>query len=205
MARWAPLLLMTLIATTVSGATTAVRAPLVCSRGDGDQRLEAIVTMPSVVRSGSTFAVRIDSKSSGKISHGGLNYIHDMSSDYLIPSGTSYVAGSARFIPQTGTPNVRAQARIWHDAGVVHVLLPGRVENDSSYTAPSIAFEVKVGAPPGSAIELKFAHYEVLANVFLLGDLRSRCDPRPKPFTLAVARVVADDAAAAQSSTSAAR
>lgn len=186
----AVLLWVSFIATTTSGATTEVRCPMVCSRGPSGQRFEAVVTMPTVAQRGSILAVRIDAKSSGKISNSGLNYIHDMSTDYLIPSGASYVAGSAQIVPETGTKNVRPHARVWHDAGKVHLVLPGRVENESHYTAPSIAFELKVGAAPGSLLALKFEHYEVVANVFLLGELRSRCDPQPKPYTLAVTRVV---------------
>jgi hypothetical protein len=179
----------TAMATATYQAHMRVKAPLVCSRGPSTQSFNAVVTIPSSRPTGSTLKVRIDGVPSGKISHAGLNYIHDMRTDYLVPAGTSYVKGSARLVPSTGTPNVRADARAFRDAGGIHVLLPGHVENGSSYTPPSLEFEVEIGAPAGTFLSLKLDRYELMANVFILGDLQTICDPRPKPYSIGVTRV----------------
>lgn len=187
---WA--VLATLIAAAeTSVAATSVRAPLVCSRGPSGQHFDVSVTLPRTAPEGSVYGVRIDGVSSGIISHTGLNYIHDMSTDYALPSGTTYVAGSARIVPNTGTANVVAGARVWHDAGRILVTLPGRVESGSSYTPPSIEFQVKVTARAKTSLALQFLQYRVTANAFLVGDLRTTCDPSPKPYSLATTLVTA--------------
>jgi hypothetical protein len=179
----------TLATAATSPAPVRVTAPLVCSRGPKIQSFKGAVTMPSSRPTGATLKVRIDGAPSGKISHGGLNYIHDMATDYLVPTGTRYVEGSAHFIPGTGTPNVRTGARVWCATGKIHVLLPGHVENGSSYTPPSVEFEVEIKAPAGTVLSLKLDRYEVMANVLILGDLHTICDPRPKPYSIGVTRV----------------
>ncbi len=162
-----------------------VAIPVVCSRGPSGQRLHTRVTVPATAAVGSTYRVRLDSIPSGRISNTGLYYLRDMASDYVVPPGASYVEGSARIVPGTGSENVRAGARAWYEAGLVHMLLPAHVENGSSYTPPSVEFEVKVNAPAGTRLEVKFARHRLVANVFLLGALRVTCDPTPKPYTLA--------------------
>ena len=176
---------------TASPFAAPARAPLVCSRGPSAQWFNAVVTMPASWPAGSTFAVRIDSVPSGTISHMGLNYIHDMTTDYFVPTGTRYVTGSARLVPGTGTPNVCEGARAWGDAAGIHLRLPGRVENGSSYTPPSLEFQVEIGAPAGALVELRFRRYQVTANVFLLGDLHTTCAPNPNPYTIGVTHVEA--------------
>ena len=54
------------------------------------------------------------------ISHFGLHYIHNMTADYAIPTGTTYVEGSARIVPGTGTANARPGASVTHDASGIH-------------------------------------------------------------------------------------
>jgi hypothetical protein len=78
---------------------------------------------------------------------------------------------------------------VWQAQGVIHLLLPGHVENGSSYTPPSIAFDVEITAPAGAAVSLKLDRYEVTANAFLVGDLLTICDPRPRPYVIGVTRV----------------
>ena len=82
--------------TTVPDAATAVSVPLNCSRGPSGQRCELLVTVPVSVEAGATFKVRFDGKNSGRISHTGLNYIHHMTTEVLVPANASYVEGSAR-------------------------------------------------------------------------------------------------------------
>ena len=178
-----------LFSTVSFGASMSVKAPMVCSRGPSDTAYTAVLTMPASAPSGSAFTVRIDSMSSGIISHTGLNYIFDMTTDYLVPTGTTYVEGSARVVPDTGTQNVRDGAKAWHDAAGIHLALPAHVPNGSSYTPPSLEFSVKITAPAGSNIAIKFSHYEVTANAFLVGDVHTVCDPNPKPYALAVLHV----------------
>ena len=77
---------------------------------------------------------------------------------------------------------------MFHDATGIHFVLPAHITNGSSYTPPSIEFAVKVTAPAGGEVGIKFAHYEVTANAFLVGNVH-RSDPSPKPYALAAVRV----------------
>ena len=175
-----------LAATPVSKPATA---PLVCSRGARDGQFRSMITMPRSAATGATFTVRIDSQSSGKVSHGGLEYLHDMTTDYLIPEGTAYVDGTAHIVAKTGTANVQPGARVWQEGGTIHYVLPAHVTNNSSYTPPSIQFELKVDASHGSKLALKLAHYEVKAHAIIVGDVTTTCDPSPKPYTIAMVSV----------------
>ncbi len=89
-------------------AVAAVRAPTLCSRGPSEQAFTAMITLPHAAEQGATYTVRIDALPSGRIAHFGLNHIHDMATDYVVPSGAKYVPGSARIVLETGTPNVVA-------------------------------------------------------------------------------------------------
>jgi hypothetical protein len=179
------------VATASNGATVTVKAPLTCSRGGGGRTMDATVHVPTEAATGSVITVRIDSVSSGRISHFGLNYIYDMTTDYLVPRGTTFVEGSARVVADTGTENVRASARIWHDDRGIHTLLPSRVRNGSSYTPPSFEFQLRIDAAPGSTVALQFVRYQVMANAFLVGNVRTVCTPEPKPFAMTTVRVTA--------------
>src|SRR5688572_2607202 len=172
-----------------SDAASATAIPLNCSKGPSDQKHKVQVTVPSNVAPGSTYKVRIDGMDSGKISHIGLNYIFDMWSEWLVPSGTKYVEGSARIVPDTGSPNVRPKARVVHQDGVINLVLPAHVDNGSSYTPPSFEFSLKVTGAPGSSIAQSFRRYRVTANAFLMGDVKTTCEPKPKPFPVATTKV----------------
>ncbi len=172
-----------LVATTSSGARQRVWVPIRCSRGGG-QSLDMMVTLPSTQAAGARITVQIAGLPSGKISHFGLNYIHDQGIDYLVPAGARYVEGSARFLPGTGTPNVRAGARAWRDASGIHTLLPARVENGSNYTPPILEFQLDLVAAAGTAVTLKLDGYRVTANAFLVGDVHTACSPDPRPFAI---------------------
>ena len=161
---------------------------MVCSRGP-DQSFTAWVTAPATAASGSTYTVRIDSVPSGRIGHAGLNYIYGMTTDYVLPTGASYVAGSARLVAATGSENVRRGARAWQEQGIIHVLLPQHVSDQ--YTPPSVEFQLLVSAPAGTSLDVKFSQHHLLANVFLLGNLTVTCAPYPKPFTIGKTLVTA--------------
>jgi len=179
------------LSTGALGAGAAIKIPLVCSRGPTGQTYGAAVTVPDKKPQGATFTVRIEGTSAGKISHTGLNYIHDMTTDYLVPVGTTYVDGSARIVANTGTPNVRKGARAWHDKGVIHMQLPAHVEEGSSFTPPTLEFDLKITGAVGTTIAQKFSQYRVTANAFVLGELETTCDPTPKPYALGKTLVVA--------------
>lgn len=191
MAACAALLAASLTTVTTLGASSTVKVPVVCSRGPSGQALHTVVTMPPAQPTGSRFTVRIDGVPAEKLSHGGLNYIFDLATDYVLPAGAAYVEGSARIVPDTGTPNVRAGARVWKDASGLHTLLPGHVENGSGYTAPSVEFQLDVTAPAGTVLALKLAEHRVAANVFLLGNLNTTCTPTPAPFAIGTTTTVA--------------
>ncbi len=166
-----------------------VRVPMNCTRGPDDVVFRAVANFPESPPSGSTFTVRIDSESSGLISHVGLNYIHGMTTVYVVPPGLRYVEGSARVIPGTGTVNARPGAHARHESGRIYLVLPARIENGTSFTPPSLAFDLYAEAAPGTRLALAFAHYEVVANAFLIGDLHTDCEPVPKPYRIGVLRI----------------
>jgi hypothetical protein len=190
-ATFALVLALALAAPLVSSSAAAGRVviPLVCSRGPSGHHFEVSVAAPTAVTPGTVFAVRIDGASSGTISHTGLRYVHDIAYEYPIPAGSSYVEGSAHLIADTGTPNVRSGARIAYDHGALTLMLPGRVDDGSSYTPPSFEFQLQATASPGGTIAHSFASYRITANAFLIGDLKTSCDPTPKPYPVAITHV----------------
>ncbi|HMJ10381.1 MAG TPA: hypothetical protein VK524_03190 [Polyangiaceae bacterium] len=163
--------------------------PIECTKGPSDQRHKVLVSVPATVTEGTAFKVRVDGVNSGKISHTGLNYIFDMGYEWAVPKGAELVEGSLKIVPGTGTENVRKGARISHKAGVIHVLLPARVESGGNYTQPSFEFELKATAAAGATISQVFRRYKVTANAFIVGDVKTTCDPRPKPYFLAGTKV----------------
>ena len=167
----------TVLAIGDASAGNKVSGPLDCTRGPSGQMFHAIVTMPVQVEQGSKIAVRVDGTGSGTISHSGLRYIHDMTSDYLIPSGTSLVPGSLHIIAKVGN--------------AIRLTLPGHVANDSSYTSPSFEFELETKAPPGTKIPFQFFGYRVLAKAVIIGDVETTCKPKPQPFTIGTSTIVA--------------
>jgi len=175
-------------------AGSAVIVPLVCDHGGSGQHADLVVTVPAAAEEGSTFTVRVDGQDSGKISHTGLRYIHDMTTRLLLPNGASYVDGSARIIPGTGTPNVREGASVRRQGNALILSLPGRVEDGSSFTPPSFEFQVKVTAAAGSKVLQRFAQYTVTAKAVLIGDVLTTCEPTPKPYTIGVTTVTAPPA-----------
>jgi hypothetical protein len=174
-----------------TAASVAYTAPLVCNQGPTGQRFNLAVTLPVSVESGSVYSIRIDGRNSGKISHFGLNYLHDMTVEYALPPGTSYVEGSARFVPGTGTSNVLEGARVWHRGQALIMQLPGRVANGSDYTPPSVMAELRVVGSPGSSAVLGFNHFQLVANAFLVGDVGVACDPTPRPYPIGTTRITA--------------
>jgi hypothetical protein len=170
-------------------AESTVRAPLECSRGPDRQFFSAAVTAPSTQPEGSTYTVRIDSVPSGEIKHAGLQYIHDMATDYLLPAGAAYVPGSAHFVPRTGSANVLPGARVWYEGGMLRVVLPAHVANGSSYTPPSVELALKVNAPGGARLSLRLVQVRVVANGLLVGDLLTECNPTPRPYVLTTTQV----------------
>lgn len=185
-ARWVGLVagLVVTGALATVGAATRVTAPLVCNKGPNGQQFNVGVTAPSRAEAGEVYSIRLDGTSSGTISHFGLNYLHDMTVDYVLPTGTSYVEGSARIVAGTGTPNVLVGPRLWHHGRVVTMQLPGKVENGTAYTPPSITLQVRAPGAPGTSAILGFNHFQLKANAFLVGDVAVSCDPTPQPYPI---------------------
>jgi hypothetical protein len=154
---------------------------LVCSRGPGGQRFHAGVTAPSHADAGSIYSVRIDGVDSGEISNLGLNFIHDMTVDYLLPAG-AYVDGSAQIVAGTGTANVRAGAGLSSRGGTLEMVLPAKVENGTRYTPPSMQFQLRAIGPPGSPVVVSFSRFRLRANAIVVGDVDVSCEPTPKPY-----------------------
>jgi hypothetical protein len=172
-------------------AADRVGAPMLCNKGPSGQLFVVRVTAPTSVEVGSTYTVRIDGVSSGKISHVGLNHLHDMTVEYALPSGASYVEGSAKLVPGTGTANVLASARVWYQNGILTMNLPDKVENGESYTPPSIQLKLKATGSPGSAAALGFNQYHLKANAVVVGDVAISCTPPQKPYTIEATQITA--------------
>jgi hypothetical protein len=172
-------------------AAKRARVPMVCTRGPDGQFFDADVSLPASATEGSVYVVRVDSFPSGKLSQTGLNYIHDLTTSYVVPQGATYVEGSARIVPGSGTDQVRKDARVTHAGGKVTMVLPAHINNGDSYTPPSFEVKLLVTAPAGTELAFKFDQYGVSANVFMLGNLRVTCDPRPRPAVLASTSVTA--------------
>jgi hypothetical protein len=82
-----------------------------CDHGPGEQKFQADVSGPESVVVGGTFTVHLDGVPSDEVTGFGLNHIRDMTTDYVLPAGGSYVEGSARVVPDTGTPTFVAARR----------------------------------------------------------------------------------------------
>ncbi len=174
-----------------AGGYKAVSVPMTCSEGDANQTFWALLTIPPTATVGSKFTVTIAGVNSGLISHTGLNYIYNMETDFPVPAGTKFVAGSAKILPDTGTKNVRDGATAWMAGGVVHTRLPGHVENDTTFTAPTLEFQLEVTGKVGDKAPVTFSQYRVTANAFVVGDVKSVCDPKTKPHTMGNVTVAA--------------
>jgi hypothetical protein len=156
---------------------------LVCSTGPSGQRFRVGVTMPNRADAGSVYTIRIDGADSGKVTHLGLNYIHDMVVDYAFPAG-AYVDGSAQFVAGTGTANVIVGASVSYGAGVLEMVLPAKVQDGSSYTPPSVQFQLRAIGAPGSGAAVSFSGFRLKANAIVVGDVDVSCEPTPKPYLL---------------------
>ena len=171
-------------------ATKKHKVPLTCSKG-GDQLHSIDVTAPDRAAQGSKYTVHVDGYPSGKIEHAGLNHIHDMDAEYVVPAGTKFVDGSGKIVPGTGTPNVAKTAQVFFEKekGTVHFLLPAKIEAGESYTPPSFEFQLEVTAAPGNDLLLKLSRYSIVANAVVVGDTKAVCEPKPSPYPLVTTTV----------------
>lgn len=171
-------------------AGTAVTVPLECNHGPSAQTYRLSITVPEQIAHGERYKIRIDHTSSGTISHTGLNYIRDMTTDFALPAGATYVAGSLRVVPGTGTSNVSSTAKVAKVGDLIRLSLPAHVENGGSFTPPSIELEVEATGAAGAKLGVKFSQYRVTANAFVVGDIDTTCNPKPQPYTVGVTTVV---------------
>jgi hypothetical protein len=184
-------LLGSMVPFATTAAAVSVSAPLTCNQGPSGQRFNVAVTLPSSVEASAVYTIRLDGTSSGRISHFGLNYLHDMTVDYRLPARASYVEGSARIVAGTGTPNVRVRPQLSHRAGIVTLRLPGKVENGTSYTPPSITVDVRATGSPGSSEVLGLERFQLTANAFLVGDVLVSCSASPRPYPIGTTTIMA--------------
>jgi hypothetical protein len=166
------------------GASTDVSIPMTCTRGPSGQRFTATATFPANVPEGATYTLRVDGTDSGTVGDFGLRYLHDIGYTLRVSGGASYVEGSARVVPDTGTPNVRPGARVSVKDGLIHLLLPAHVEKGSRYTEPSIELSLKATAGPGTKISYDFVRYRLTAKAIVVGDVEVKCDPSATPAVI---------------------
>jgi len=173
-----------LLAAIAAPADAGSSAPLlVCTKGPAGQRFHVQVTMPAHVEAGAIYTVRIDGVGSGTVTHFGLNYIHDMTVDYALPAG-AFVPGSAQLVAGTGTANVVEGASLSYGADVLEVVLPGKVKDGSSYTPPSLQFQLRATGAPGSPAVLSFRDFTLKANAIVVGDVDVSCASTPSPYPI---------------------
>jgi hypothetical protein len=178
------LIALGLLVSSAASAQSLVRVPLHCSQGDANQIFNASVTAPKSGASGSRLHIRIDGRSSGTISHFGLHYLHHMITEYTLPRGARYIEGSARLVPGTGSANVRAGATIRRVGRKLRLALPSHVDNGTSYTPPSIEFDLSPTAAAGTKLKLEFSGYWLVANATMVGDVATSCAPIPNPYVM---------------------
>jgi hypothetical protein len=164
--------------------------PLLCSKGPSGQRFKFELTMPSRAEGGSTYEVRIVGVSSGTVSHFGLNYLHAMTVEYVLPVG-AYIEGSAHFVADTGTTNVLPGRRLAYRDGVLTMILLGKVENGTEYTPPTVSFQLKAVGAPGDWAWVAFRQYRLMANAVIVGDVAVSCDPTLKPYGIGTTLITA--------------
>jgi hypothetical protein len=170
-------------------AATRTSAPVSCTRG-ASAVFEINAVVPETAAEGTTYVVRIEGTASGKISQTGLNSLRDITFEYALPSGATYVEGSARVVPGTGSDNVKGSARVSLSGSVLTLILPARVPNGGSYQPPTIEVKLKAASAPSTVLPVTFSRYRVRANVVILGDIDAVCTPARPPFTLGATRVV---------------
>ncbi len=175
---------LALAATTAPADAESAAPLLVCTRGPGGQRFHVTVTMPGHVDAGAVYTVRIDGVGSGTVTHFGLNYIHDMTVDYVLPAG-AYVPGSAQLVAGTGTANVVQGASLSYGADVLEVVLPGKVKDGSSYTPPSVQFQLRAIGSGGVPAAVSFRRFTLKANALVVGDVDVSCASTPSPYPIA--------------------
>jgi hypothetical protein len=171
-------------------AATKTSAPVSCTRGTSAV-FEINAVVPETASEGATYVVRVEGTPSGKISQTGLNSLRDITFEYGLPSGATYVDGSARIVPGTGSDNVRDSARVSMSGAMLTLTLPARVPNGGSYQPPTIEVKLKASSPPSTVLPVTFSRYRVRANVVLLGDIDATCVPTRPPATVGATRVVA--------------
>jgi hypothetical protein len=181
-ARWTGVALGALLLATPSAAGR-VTLPLVCSAGPSGQHFDVGVTIPTQVDAGAIYTVRLDGVGSGKISHFGLNHIHHMTVQYVLPPG-AYVDGSAELVPGTGTQNVLGSPMLWYHKGILTMVLPDKVQNGTEYTPPSIRFSLRAAGAPGSSAAVALRRFDLTANAVVVGDLAVTCEPTPVPYPI---------------------
>jgi hypothetical protein len=187
----AAIVAVTVMWAAVPEAGTSVSVPLSCNKGPDGQVCRVNVTIPASIEENGTFTVRIDGNNSGKISHTGLKYIYNMTTEFRIPDNASYVAGSAKVIPETGSANVRPGARVTQSGRSISLVLPGHVEDGQDYTPPSFEFQLKATGSAGSKIVQKFNEYRLTANAIIIGDVHTVCNPNPKPYSIGTTNITA--------------
>jgi hypothetical protein len=114
-----------------------------------------------------------------------------MTVEYILPAGASYVEGSAQFVAGTGTANVLVGRRLSYHAGVLTMVLPGKVDNGTDYTPPSVRLQLRAVGAPGAYAWVAFKRFRLTANAFLVGDVAVSCDPVPSPYPVGTTLITA--------------
>lgn len=172
-------------------AASNVTIPITCTKGPSGQSFEVAPRIPTATNEGGVVNVRVDGVRSGKVSHFGLNYIRDITFEYLVPDGASLVAGSAHVVPGTGSENVRKDARVSVAGRSIRLVLPAHVESGEYYTPPSLEWQLDVKSSAGDAITHRFGQFLVTANAVVVGDVPTVCTPNPSPYAIGKTSVVA--------------
>ncbi|MCB1039140.1 MAG: hypothetical protein KDA94_06370, partial [Acidimicrobiales bacterium] len=139
------------IVATQGGSASAANVSQVVDCGiGGSQTMALTTTAPATATLGSNFHVKIAPSSGGTASGA---EIKNMVTSFQIPSGATYVTGSAALSGGSGTLGATS---VSVSGGVIQVKVPGPVANGASFTNPTLDFDLTASGTVGQTLKMTF-------------------------------------------------
>lgn len=130
----------------------AVSQQLSCGAG-GNQTATLSVDAPATVVQGATFRVTLGPSGPPGVASGAE--IKDMVTSFVAPAGSTPVAGSAKFIPGTGSGTLGATSTTL-SGNTIQAKVPGPIRNGASFVAPTLQFDLQATGAPGTVLSVKY-------------------------------------------------